>query len=165
MVKLRVVGEEDVGNEVGICPHNLDDLNAKKGDWVGIKFEHNGKIEETSAKIKRVQCEDDWETNLILVDEKKEKLKLPNEIQSSTPRNPSDYYVEVWKHTFPRDLKFWGAIVTAIITSLAAAFQGLSQYYKAVVNTALAINFGLAALIVIITGAILACIGTVLQRQ
>jgi len=164
MMKLRVVGDQDVGDEVGICQHNLNDLHAKEGDWIGIKYNNNGKIEKTSAKIKRVHCEENWKPNLILIYEPvQKKLKLPDEIGRSDPTNPSNYEVEVWKHTWPRDLKFYGAILTAIITILAASFSAYSEYLPE--TDSLKLPFGIAALIVVFTGAILACVSSILQKQ
>jgi hypothetical protein len=166
MVKLRIVADQDVGEKVGIIQSNLDELDAKDGDWVGIKYENknNGKVEKADAMIKRVVPEANWKPNLIKIYAPvQKKLKLPDEIQSSRPNSPSNYEVEVWKHDWPRDLKFYGAILTAVITILAAGFGAYSESLPD--NAELKILFGIASLVVIFIGAIAACISTIMQRQ
>ena len=66
-------------------------------------------------------------------------------------------------HFFPRDLKFWGAILTAIITIFAAGFSAYSEMLPD--GDPLKFAFGFVALMVLFTGAILACISTILQKQ
>jgi hypothetical protein len=145
--------------EVGIFKSDLTRLGAKKGDWIGVKYNRKS----ISAEVREVDKSPNFHDHLIWINKaQRDKLELPD-ISENDPLNPpKNIELTVWKHTLPRNPLLYLAVATFLILAMLSVMQtfvqaGIFPQYKT--------QFGLGLLALSIISAGITAYGVYSQRQ
>ena len=147
--------------QVGLYKTDIDDLDAKVGDWIKVEYINDGVTKKINSKVREKDRETAWNDNLIFLSTTQlKKLEIVELVGDSEPHNPRDVKVKVTEYDFYWSPTLKTAVLTVILTFLGAIFTALAQMdwlYK--------IPFGIAAIIVTMTGPLIALVIVLLQKQ